>query len=33
MKTIAEVMNKEFITVKEDTSLEEILVLMKELTS
>ena len=30
MKTIAEVMNKEFITVKEDTSLEEILVLMKE---
>ena len=30
MKTIAEVMNREFITVKEDTSLEEILVLMKE---
>ena len=29
MKTIAEVMNREFITVKEDTSLEEILVLMK----
>ena len=30
MKTIAEVMNREIITVKEDTSLEEILVLMKE---
>lgn len=30
MKTIAEVMNRKFITVKEDTSLEEILVLMKE---
>ena len=30
MKTIAEVMNRESITVKEDTSLEEIMVLMKE---
>ena len=30
MKTIAEVMNKEFITVKEETPFEEILMLMKE---
>ena len=30
MKTISEVMNKEFITVKEETPFEEILMLMKE---